>query len=469
MLSLADAILQEDITHVRRVLDYGGNLNQLDEYGFTPLIEAAIADNVDIARLLIEYGANVNLQDSTGSTALHWAAENNNRALCELLLISGINPNTYTLGGQSALVMPTLRQQSGLKKLLIEGGANLDFAQDFINTKSLGHLFELVGTADIIDPSNQYVEVDFEGFYLEVTIGMIAESLTQYNSHFAGRQVRRYAQLTQTIIDVLARAAKLIKYQQYRIETQKYDKQIDALIQHEPLIIPVGYEGHAITFIKFGQVLVKCDRREDSRLYDNVVVYQMGHPEILSADFTKRLIYEKQSWEFINNDLPEILELQPVADIKVSAQISGNCSWANVEACIPVLYFLLFSNAPDFRTNIPRYKSMSLEFFHQWREWSKDRALNFCIQSFFESDSIRKACKAEILAAILYQCCGEQTAKNRERAEAILPILMDPAYIHILQNYVQVYCYEDQSEEGKNFLQFIKSYGYQDPANTRKH
>jgi len=459
MLSLADAIIQENIYYVQDILREGINLNQIDEYGFTPLIEAAIADNIKIATLLIEYGADVNMQDSVGSTPLHWATENENVSLCEVLLRKGANPNAYNLSGQPVLVMPLLRQQSVLKKLLIKAGANLDFAQDFINTKFLGHLFELVGTATIISPDNQFVEVDFEGFYLEVTLAMITESLAQYKAHFAGRQIRRYGQLTQVIIDVMYRAAQLIKYQQYRVDTQRYETEINAFIQQEPLIIPIGYEGHAITFIKFANILVKCDRREESRLYDNVVIYQITHPEKWSIELVKNLIFEKQTSFFINQEFPDLLALQPITELKVAAQISGNCSWANVEACVPVLFFLLFSNAEDFQPNIARYKSLSLDFFHQWREWNKDRALNFCIQSFHEADSIRKASKAEILSAILFQCCIEDTSKNKERREAILPVLLLPQYAPILQNYVRSYCQEDYSEEGKRFLQLLKSYG----------
>lgn len=462
MVSLADAIIQEDIYQVQTNLYSGMNLNQIDEYGFTPLIEAAIADNVDIARMLIQQGADVNFQDTTGGTALHWAAENNSESLCELLLIHGANPNAYNLSGQPILVMPYLRQQQPLKRLLIEAGANLDFTQDYTNTKFLGHLFELVGTANIISPTNEFVEVDFEGFYLEVTLAMIAESIAQFKQHFAGRKIRRYLPLTETIIDVMHRAAYLIKYQQYRVNLDKYKTQINTLMQKEPLIIPVGYEGHAITFIKFQNIFVKCDRREDSRLYDNVMLYHINRPGVFNLDLAKKLIYEKQSGEFINNELPALLDLKPITEIKVPAQISGNCSWANVEACIPVLYFLLFSNAADFQQNISRYKSLALDFFNQWREWNKDRALNFCIQSFKASDTIRKACKAEILSAILFQCCNEDTAKNRERVETIMPLLAKPPFSNVLQNYVKSYSFEDQSEEGKHFLSLVKSYGLMD-------
>ena len=50
MLSLADAIIEERIDQVMNQLYAQAELNQVDEYGFTPLIEATIADNFDIAK-----------------------------------------------------------------------------------------------------------------------------------------------------------------------------------------------------------------------------------------------------------------------------------------------------------------------------------------------------------------------------------------------------------------------------------
>jgi hypothetical protein len=460
MMTLADAIIAEDLRQVEMILAQGYSLNQVDEYGFTPLIEAAIADNNDIAKLLLAQGADVNLRDMTGSSALHWAAENNNLSLAKLLLARRADPNAYTLSGQPVLVMPLLRHQSPVKTLLLDQGANLEFAQDFINTKMLGHMFELVGTANIVSPNNQFVEVDFEGFFLEVSLGMIAESLNDFKHHFAARQMRRYGIVSETIVAVIQRAARLIKFQQYRTNLDRHRFEIKTLIEQEPLLIPVGYEGHAITFIKYGNIFVKCDRREASRLYDNIMIYQVGRPEVLTEKFIKALIYEKQTDGYINDILPIALDLQPIVELKIAAQVSGNCSWANVEAAIPTLHFLLSTQNADFRDNIPTYKSQALNYFQQWREWNRERALRFCIQSLNHVDSIRRVSKAEILAAIFFQCCNNTDIANRERVEMLLEILSRPEFEYILQNYIRIYAYEDQAEEGKNFLRLLRDFGY---------
>jgi hypothetical protein len=459
MVTLAKAIIDENISAISDLLRYGVDVNQLDEYGFRPLIEAAIVDNIDISRVLLQQGADPNLQDANGGTALQWAAENNNMALCKLLLERHANPNAYNFAGQPLLVMPMLRKQTSLRQLLIQHGADPIFAQDYINTKLLGHMFELMGNASIVSPSNQYVDVDFEGFFLEVTLGMIADSVAQFQNHFAARQLRRYAGLANIIVEVLQCASQLIKFQQYRTDRDKHAGDIDRLIKHDPLVIPIGYEGHAITFIKHGNIWVKCDRREDSRLYDNIVFYQVTNPSALTDDFIKYLLYEKQSSEFINEELDQLLGLTFITELKIDAQVSGNCSWANVEATIPAIFFLMLLRTSDEKQAQAYYKTLALNFFKRWREWGKDRMLHFCIQSYKEGDAIRKACKAEILVAILFQRCTTTNIADRERIETILNLLIHSPYEYILKNYVRVYYYEGLTEEGKRFAELLKEYG----------
>lgn len=459
MATLTDVILHEDVRGVQQLLRYQQDINELDVYGFTPLIEAAIVDNVEISQLLLAQGANPNFQAVTGATALHWAAENANAALIQLLLQHGADANAYTLSGQPVLVMPMLRGQSSIRQLLVQGGADINFAQDYIQTKLLGHMYELVGMASIIDPEHEEVEVDFEGFLLEITLGLIADSLHQFQNHFAARQLRRYAGVAQYIVTVLKRASSLIKYQQYRVDTKKARKEIDALIAEQPTLIPVGYEGHAITFIRLGNIWVKCDRREESRLYDNIMFYEIGNTENITTDFIRQLIFEKHSSEFINHELDHILGLQPFTELKVDAQISGNCSWANVEACIPALFFMVMMQVDHNTKAYSQYKTLALNFFQRWREWNKDRALHLCIQSFNDGNVLQKASKAEVLAAILFQRCDPNRLEDKSRMEAILSALIGSPYEYVLRNYIKVYFYQGMSEEGKRFSEILKGYG----------
>jgi Ankyrin repeats (3 copies) len=458
--SLADEIIDQNIDNVRRILQMGFNLNDIDEYGFTYLIEAAIADNIEIGQLLLAHGAGVNLLDSTGNSALYWTVENNNLEFSRLLLEHGADANAYNFAGQPVMTMPLLRRQTAMKKLLREFGARIEFAQDYVNTKLLGHMFELVGTANLISPKNEFVEVDFEGFFLEFSVGVIADSLKQFSNHYGARKLRRYSDYTQVVVASLERVSQLVKFLQYNVNVSAHQDEIDRLLRQEPLIMPIAYEGHAVTFIKTGNILAHCDRREDSRHYDPIMIYQVNNSRLFHLDFIRNFIFEKKSDHFINEELVPVLGLQKITELQIEAQISGNCSWANVEATIPTLLFILFLSAADAQQNMAQYKSIALDYFHQWREWNKNRALRFCLQSFTEDDSIRNMCKAEVLAAILFQRCRVENFTDQERIELIMPVLMQPPYKHVLDNYVRVYCYESFDQEGVRFLQMIKRFGY---------
>jgi hypothetical protein len=317
-----------------------------------------------------------------------------------------------------------------------------------------------VGHGTIVDPHNNIVEVNFEGFFLEITLGIIYDALVQFQHHFAGRQMRRYAGLATLIANIIRNSERLARFQQYRVDIRKHMKTIDGLLKEKPLMLPVAYEGHAITFIQLGDIWVKCDRREDSRLFDHIVFSKVNRPDRLTNDFYKSMLYVGQSDVFVNQELDNYLGLTPITELKIEAQISGNCSWANVEATIPSLFFLLLSHVDTDASNMEKNKAQALHFFHSWRDWNKKRALDFCIQRFHEGDSIRKACNAEILAAILFQRCNINDTADTTRIETILRVLLNSKYDYLLRNYLHTFYFQRPTEQGKRFYDLLKHYGF---------
>ncbi|MDR1345762.1 MAG: ankyrin repeat domain-containing protein [Bacteroidales bacterium] len=72
--SLHDAVAEDDIAEVRRLLDVGADPNEIDELGFTPLQHANTPETVD---LLCNKGANINGLDRwSNSTPLRIAVSN---------------------------------------------------------------------------------------------------------------------------------------------------------------------------------------------------------------------------------------------------------------------------------------------------------------------------------------------------------------------------------------------------------
>lgn len=458
-MSLIQSILSQNISSVKHHLQRPTDLDFIDEYGFTPLIEAAIVNNTEIATLLLQHGANPNYEDEKGGTALHWAVETNNLQLAKILLSSGANPNIYNVNSQSPLVVPVLRKQTKMKQLLYHYKANLEFAQNFIDAKLLGHRFQLIGKVDLIDSERKFTEVNFEGFILEFTLDIICNSLNEYRTNFGSRKFRDYHKKIQLISDTLKLANTLVRFQHYLVDIRQYKEKIDELLNHELLILPIACEGHALTFVKYGDILIKCDRQNDHGVNDHIVYYQISQPENFSLSFIKGLLYRKNTTEYIRDYIPQKLGLIPLDRLDIPAQISGNCSWANVEATIPaVLFLLLQEEMPEDRA---KNKNTAMMVFNAWERWDQDRSLHFCVQSFSQDNFIGKAVRAEILGMILLQSCDYNNPEDLMRAQKIMQVLTIPRYEYILKNLIKIYCFANKTDLGDNLASILDYFNYQ--------
>ncbi len=461
MASLANTIISHGVDHVAQCLQQSPDLdiNGLDEYGFTPLIEAAIMGKNDIAKLLIKHGADVNGQDLTGGTALHWAIENSNLPLCELLLKHQANANAFNHASQPVLINPILREQPELKMLLYQYGADLPFAQDYINTKLIGHRFQLSGQVDIVNANKKFISLNLEGFFLEFSVKILCTGLMRYLNNYAARHHRSIFVALHQIIHAMHDAAELSKFQQYQIDINNnhFKKRIHDILDNDLIILPVNFEGHAISMVAYQDLLAICDRRIDSPFADSIIIYTIGNPKAFTRKLIKHLVYEKKTGHFIEKELPKILGLAPKTHILMHRQISGNCSWANVEAAIPAALTLLLESAEDMPKVISK-KHPALKFFHTWHEWDKDRALNTCIESFYSSQEARQISKASLLACVLFQRCGLHLKYDMPRVKKILTILKKPELKHILKHYIEIYHKISRTTPGKKLLQLIEDY-----------
>ncbi len=463
MMSVASQIIQGSMPDLSTHLREGGSIDDIDEYGFTFLIESAIASNYNAMKHLIEHGADVNKQDVTGRTPLQWAVDANQVEEAELLLHAGANPNIPNRGGQSPLVYPLLRDQWKIKQLLYEYGASLSFAKDFINTKLIGHRFEITGTVDIVNADGKFIELDYEGFYLEFTLESIRNSLSRFGGHFSFRRLRLEFTELGDIIHAFFQASQLIKYQDSRMRTKNFHTEIDALFQSPLLVLPIAYKGHAIAFIKCGRFWAKCDRGENALKEGSVNIYYITNERALNNSFLENLLYKKQTQAYIHTQINQVLGLKPIAKIPLSYQKAGNCSWANIEAAVPTAHVLMqlarLTQVNDTQVNKIINSAM---FLHaEWLSWDKDRALEECLQSFYESDPIRKASKAAILGGVLFQGCHYPNPEDMERAEKILKILTLQEYRYVLQSYINVYCEKRLTIGGNNLKHILDDLGFE--------
>jgi len=454
MQTLAQAIIYGTVDDVRRFIEQGENLNELDEYGYTPLVQTGIVNQIDKSKVILQAGADVDFSDLTGRTALHWAVDNHNVELSELLLSHGADANAYTRGSQPVLTMPYLRHHQDTKKLLYKHGASLDFAQDFVNAKLLGHRFELEGRVDIVNHENLFIEVDLEGFFLEFSLALVSSSLRDYKANFTGKHLRPYFNKLDTIITALDTAAELMVYQHYLTDKAQYQQRIDQLLDQFPLLIPTAYAGHAISLINFGNVFIRCDRGAYGRDHGSVIIYQVDNPSYINKDFVKNIIYKRQHKDFIDHGMQKLLKLKPIDELPLSTQISGNCSWANVEAVVPaMMYLLLLREGAGEPSDC---KQQAMQVYEDWLAWDKQRALSFAIQKLDRVNPARKASACALLAAIMFQTYDFDNEDDRLSAEVIINKLRDSDYIKIFKAYKAVFQFVKDDPLYANWQRFMR-------------
>lgn len=455
-MTIANDIISCRMPEFDFYVSQGESLDDIDEYGFTPLIECAITKQPHIAEQLLGRGVDVNKSDVTGRTPLHWAVDNNDLEMSRLLLEKGANPNAYTTAGLSILVYPVLRGQDSLKHLLYQHGAKLDFALDFINGKLLGHRFELTGDVDIVNAQGEFIELDYEGFMLEFTVAVVKDSLRRFTSSYSTRHLRDYFPYLHEIMDGFAVAAELLQLQQQRFLTDKHRARLAELVRAPMLILPAASRGHALGFVRYKQWWAKIDRGENSLKEGSVNIYFMTHPEAIDVNFLQEFLYKKQSRRYFHQSINQKLGLKPVLQLPISSQIAGNCSWANIQAIIPVAYALQELDQIPLEQFNPQ---VAITLYDTWLEWDKDRALDDCVHRFYLANPVRKASFASMLAAVLFQACDASNSLHLERAEKILTILTLDDYYYILYSYLEEYCIKRLTRRGNNLLKILDDCG----------
>gem|GEM_PF-1344991 len=125
-LTLIIAAILGDIEDVRRLIDLGANVDERDQEGITPLIEAIRHQNGAVIEILLEHGANPNQADNGDNTALMMAALTGQAQVVRQLLVKGANVNATDAAGWPVLAYAKRSGDSEVLQLLVRAGARDD-------------------------------------------------------------------------------------------------------------------------------------------------------------------------------------------------------------------------------------------------------------------------------------------------------------------------------------------------------
>ncbi len=457
-MDLTQVILQGDTAFLQHLLNTIDDVNYLDEYGYSPLIQCVIADKLDVAKLLLEKGADPNQKDVTGRSPLHWAVYNNSLAFCELLLEYHADPNAYTISSEPVLSKPVLRNHFAIKKALMTHGADLQFAHDYINAKLLGHRFELIGSVDIVDTHGVFTEVDYEGFYLDSSIDLIQNSLREFRYNFAARAIESWFPTLDHIIACLGHSQLLLKHDHYLAAYQNKHTACQEFLKQLNFILPINQQGHAFSVVKYGPLLAIIDRATDSPPQDRIPIYYINRPIKITADFIYALVFEHETIQNIHHNLKTTLSLQELDSLPIPDQRIGSCSWANIEAIVPVMKFMMsFDNTKNETVKID-LREDCLELFRRWQKWDRERVLNQVVTDFKKASIQRKAAIAALLTGIVFQCCDVDNETEYALALHMLPIITKKEYGYIIDSYKKFYVFENSTRAGANFISLLERY-----------
>jgi ankyrin repeat protein len=123
---LHEAAIYGHTATISVLLDRGADTNAKNNHGGTPLHEAAKSTHTETISALLDRGADINEKDNDGWTPLHAAVRYSRTEIVSVLLDRGANINEKDNDGGTALHQAAMRRQKEILKLLLKFGAKVD-------------------------------------------------------------------------------------------------------------------------------------------------------------------------------------------------------------------------------------------------------------------------------------------------------------------------------------------------------
>lgn len=145
--SLAEEAESGDETSVFSWIKDGVDPDELDTYGYTPLLNAATLGRLNTVAELVRNGADVNKTGMFGYTALHAAAQNGHREVVCFLLKSGADINAQNDDADTPMHLALRSHFVEIVYMLLRNGGNAHIAGH--HDKDCVQIARDIGLADL--------------------------------------------------------------------------------------------------------------------------------------------------------------------------------------------------------------------------------------------------------------------------------------------------------------------------------
>lgn len=124
----------KNIEIIKYLIEFGADVNILNEDGDTPLHYASMEGHLEIVKYLIESGADVNILDKERDTPLHYASDNGNLDTVKYLIQHGAKINIQNEYDETPLHKASDNQHLKIVKFLLKNNANINIQNNFGDT-----------------------------------------------------------------------------------------------------------------------------------------------------------------------------------------------------------------------------------------------------------------------------------------------------------------------------------------------
>ena len=375
LLHLAMRLKNWDI--VKTLVGAGADVNRIDKEGYSPLYLAIILENSDIFKILLEakadfsilhnglplifhailyensdilkalisVDADVNQIDETGKSPVWAAVYKKNLNILSILIESGASIDLIDKKGKSPLIFAKILNNKIMEDILIKAGADNQYANDYLNTKFLGHCWGIKGTCLLKHKNASEQLIELQGFSELYTIPKI----TSYISNFLDEEFEAGVLTEQTISTIKDTFENT--WLEKNIETVELEARID---QNKPTLFSFSSEDHNISIILAENRLIFCNRGSGCSNVYTTEIYSATSKKL--KDFMS-VIIDYSGTNFLSDitlssDNVENIYQKIITDpeFKLDDHFSrkyqkvGNCTWASPKAAFLALLYILDEN-----------------------------------------------------------------------------------------------------------------------------